>query len=504
MTFESSKKLLAIAVLFIIGMIAFFPCLNNGFTNWDDSAQILSNPLVRRLSWKDAVTIFKSRVVSEYHPLVTLIFAIEYRFFGAQPFPYHFHSLLLHLLNAVLVFFVLLKVGRKMPVAFIGALLFEIHPFQVQVVAWISARKDLLFACFYLVSFLFYCSFQSGGKKRFYFLALLFFIASLLSKTLAVTLPLIFLLWLYTEGKSIGKKEVAGVLPFLILSLAAGFFAFRMQVARGPGSAAHLGINFENVILAFRNLKFYFLHLLLPINLSPMYIFPERIDFWQLISLFSLFLIIPLFLWFYLYRREKRLIWGAGFFIIILFPVLRLVPFAGVESAAHRFLYLPSAGIFYLIGWIFYRLIEAGKMEKAAGLVALIVLATCLAVLSNRRCPLWKDSPALWEEVMRKQGESELFYHMLADHHFHSGRPEKAIELCNESILYNPAMAYSYLLKSRAQLLLGNKEEAKMTFQRYIEVLNKLGRGEQARRLAEELKIRFEETPDGEVPEGPR
>ncbi len=485
-----SKSFLPIIILLLVGAVTFSPILENGFTNWDDKAQLLDNPLVRELSIHNLKEIFTTPVVSEYHPLVTALFSLEYRLFGPNPFPYHLHSLLIHLANTLLIFFIFYKLSGKVSIALAGALLFEVHPFQVQAVAWISARKDLLFTCFYLASFLSYFTFRSKNKIIYYFLALLFFICALLSKALAVTLPVILLLWIYSEKKRRGRRELKWILPFIFLAAAVGWFALRMQVVRESGSAARLGFSFENLILLFQNLYFYITHIVFPFNLSPIYIFPKNINLWDLLTWSSFLLLFSLSIGLWRNRDNKPLIWGVVFFVITLFPVLRFIPFAGVEVAANRFVYLSCAGLFFIGGYIFYWLIcqGSGRIWRYGIILFWSAIILSLSILSARRCRLWKDSQIIWSEAIKKQGESELFYHMLADDNYHRGEFRKAIELCDRSIIFNPAMAYSYQLKARALLILGEREEAKNTFEEYLLVLNKLGRWEQAKREEKRLQ----------------
>lgn len=487
---KNFKIELSMIILLVVGSVAFSPILENSFTNWDDPAQLLDNPLVRELSFRNLRKIFITPVVREYHPLVTAIFSLEYHLFGLNPFPYHLHSLILHLINGWLVFFLFYRMSDRIPVALVGSLLFLVHPLQVQAVAWISARKDLLFPFFYLSSFLSYYSYWIHKKKSFYLLSLLFFICSLLSKSLAVTFPVILLLWLYSEKKKITSREFKGILPFIILAAAVSWSALRMQIIRETGSAAHLDFGFENVILLFRNLQFYLYNILLPFNLSPIYIFPQSINFWELLSISSFLLIFSLSIGLWKNREKKYLVRGVFFFVITLSPVLRFIPFAGVEVAAHRFVYLPCVGLFYLGGWIFYEHIRErnGRVRRYIIVFLLTGIILILSILSTRRCLLWEDSQSIWSEAIEKQGESELFYHMLADYYFRLGHLREAIDLCDKAIAINQAMAYSYLLKGRAQLVLGDREEAKNTFEEYLLVLNKLGRWEQARREEKKLK----------------
>jgi len=311
---KNFKIELSLIILLIVGSVTFSPILKNSFINWDDPAQLLENPLVRGFSARNLGKIFTTSVVSEYHPLVTAIFFFEYHLFGPNPYPYHLHSLILHLINGWLVFFLFYRLSDKIPVALAGSLLFLVHPFQVQAVAWISARKDLLFICFYLASFLSYYFFQSDKKKSLYLLSLLFFICALLSKALAITLPVILLLWIYSEKKRITSRELKGILPFIFLALTTGWFALRMQVVREPGSAAHLDFSFENVILMFGNCKFY-------LHLSEEH---------QFLGTALLLFFLPHFLsadWIMVVSRQQIPCPGRGFFYYHIIPGIEIYPF---------------------------------------------------------------------------------------------------------------------------------------------------------------------------------
>ncbi|MFH1038215.1 MAG: glycosyltransferase family 39 protein [PVC group bacterium] len=468
-------------VLLAAGASAFFPVLRNGFTNWDDPAQLLANPLVREVSFRNTVEIFRSRVVSEYHPLVTALFSVEYGLFGLQPAVYHLHSLFLHLANTLLVFFLLFLLGRNLPAALAGALFFEINPLQVQAVAWISARKDLLFAFFYLLALITFIFYHNRQSARFYLISIIFFILSLFCKTTAVTLPPVILLWLSCFRRRLLKKDWIVLLPFFILALAVGVPALMMQTARYPGSAAHLGLSGENVLLFFRNLGFYVIRVLLPVQLSPVYLFPARVAFFDVSVAGSVLLVCLLAVWLSANRGKNRdILFGTGFFIVTLLPVLRLIPFAGIEVAANRFMYLPLAAAGYLISGGFSGLLSrAGEVKRLKAVIILsgFMIAVFLAVGTGYRCRFWRDGGTLWNEALRQQGGSDLIYHMLADHAFRSGRYPETVSLCDRAIALNPAMAYSYLLKARAQRALGEEKAAAETGALYFEVLKKLGMG---------------------------
>lgn len=468
-----------LAILLVIGVITFFPVLGNNFTNWDDGAQLLNNPLIRKLSVRNLQEIFITTVVSEYHPLVTIIFSIEYHLFGLNPFPYHFHSLLLHLINAAMVYFLFSYLSQKRLISFIGSILFLIHPFQVQVVAWVSARKDLVYTFFYLVSLMTFFRYYDQKKRLLYFVSFLFFIASLLSKTMAVSLPVIILLWIYAYRRPLRRKDWIDLIPYFVISLIMGGMTLSIQTNRLPGSAAHLDFSYENIILFLRNISFYFTRLIFPANLSPVYLFPEKLSFGLASTWFFLVAILVLLAWFRKCREERNnIIWGTGFFLITIFPVLRLLPFSGIEVAANRFIYIPSIGLFYLVGCgvltIVGKLKESDPGRKAVWL-SLVLIIIILSSQTNKRCRIWRNSETLWTEAILRQGESDLLFHMLADSHYWEGRYEESIKLCNLAIALNPAMAYSYLLKSRAEAVLGLVEASAETRRQYDHVLKKLG-----------------------------
>ncbi|MEK7721441.1 MAG: hypothetical protein AAB359_03530, partial [Elusimicrobiota bacterium] len=131
------------ALLCLIVFTVFSTALKNGFVNWDDAQYVLSNPALRG-SWLDALGFSPGY----YHPLTTLTYKLEFVLFGLNPFPYHFTNLILHLIACVSAFYLLTALGTRRQAAFIGALLFGIHPVHAEPVAWISGRKELLWGIF--------------------------------------------------------------------------------------------------------------------------------------------------------------------------------------------------------------------------------------------------------------------------------------------------------------------------------------------------------------------
>ena len=195
-----NKWILPVVLLLVI--LAFSPSLFNGFIKNDDPTHLLENVTLRALTFENFRAMFQSIVNVTYIPLTTASFAMEYHFFGYNPFIYHLDNLLLHLGVIVCVFIFLQRLSLSVVAAGIGALFFGIHPLRVESVAWITERKDVLYGFFYMLAILQYWDYAKSGKKQFYFLSLLWGFLSILAKPMALSLPLILLLcdWWMRRG----------------------------------------------------------------------------------------------------------------------------------------------------------------------------------------------------------------------------------------------------------------------------------------------------------------
>ncbi|HMD13864.1 MAG TPA: glycosyltransferase family 39 protein, partial [Bacteroidota bacterium] len=205
--------------LFAATAIVYIPSLFNHFTNWDDEIYILNNPLIKNLSVDGVAKIFSTpQYMGNYHPLTLLSYAFDYHLAELQPFVYHVTNLLLHFGCTFLVFFFLIELGMQQTSSFLAALLFGIHPMHVESVAWLSARKDVLYAFFFLGALICYVRYIQRDTKRWYILSLLLFICSIFSKAVAVSLPVVVLLIDYLLDRPFSKKSILEKIPFFLFS----------------------------------------------------------------------------------------------------------------------------------------------------------------------------------------------------------------------------------------------------------------------------------------------
>lgn len=228
---NSPRVVLSSVLILVITFMAFAPCLKNGFIDsWDDREYVTQNTVIQHLSPHSMARIFSTFFASTYLPLTMLSYMFDYRFFRLDPFGYHLTNLIFHLLNCLLVFWFVRLLSWNALVSFIAAIFFGVHPLHVESVAWISERKDVLYSFFFLLSMICYCHYlQTRKTGKVYWLAVVFFVFSLISKAMAITLPLLLLLTDYLKGRKYDRGMIADKIPFLIFAVCFGILGIYGQ-----------------------------------------------------------------------------------------------------------------------------------------------------------------------------------------------------------------------------------------------------------------------------------
>ena len=154
--YRKYKNAIWLVGLSLITILIFYKTLSFGFLEWNESNLITNNQEVQNLSFKNIVSYFTNYEIDGYYPITKLSYAIDYKIGNKNPFVFHLISILLHVINIILVFYFIKLLIQKFEIAIVAALLFAIHPLQVESVTWISARSILLFSTFFLLSLIFY------------------------------------------------------------------------------------------------------------------------------------------------------------------------------------------------------------------------------------------------------------------------------------------------------------------------------------------------------------
>lgn len=333
-------------LLFILGItfFSFSSSLDNDFTNWDDRAYLLGNQNVRGLDIYHITRIFTSVVLGNYNPLTIFSFAIEYHFFGYNSFIYHLDNLLLHLGVTALIFLFALQWGLNMRAAALATLLFGIHPMHVESVAWVTARKDVLYSIFYMLALCQYLRYLKHRRWGAYGLSICFCLMSLLAKPMALSLPLIFLVCDWFKERKLEMRIFIEKVPHLIFIIPIVWITYSLNV-RIPGKDV-----LESALIWTWTLTFYIKKFLFPFILIPLYQLPEPISVFNdqyVISIgLSLFLVLGLF---YL-RKNRWFIFSFLFFFVSIFFLLRFDNLRDISIVADRFMYLPGLGFCVFFG----------------------------------------------------------------------------------------------------------------------------------------------------------
>jgi tetratricopeptide (TPR) repeat protein len=427
------------AILILTGLV-YSPVFQNGFVNWDDNVYIKENPLIYNFDLK---AIFSNYVSANYHPLTILVLAIEYHFFKLNETGYHAVNLFLHLLNVMLVFFAVLKLSKKTEVAFVTCLLFGIHPLHVESVAWAAELKDLLYTFFFLSAYFFYLKYLEELKSKYYIIALFLFLLSLLSKAMAASLPMVLILTEYYLGRKMNAKLWFEKIPFFLMAIGLGLVAVVAQ--RTAGATEMMVFPFqERIVYASYGFINYLYKVLFPLQLSAYYPYPvspgESIPVVYYIFLVAFILIIVAVL--YSIRFTKKIIFGIGFFSITVFLVLQLLP-VGRVIMADRYSYIPSIGIFYLLGEGFYSLWS--KNQKIIPITLVSILAVFFSIKTFSQCGVWKNSITLWSDVIKQHQTVSIAYNnrslaLKSDKKF-----DQALEDCSKAILLDANYSEAYI-----------------------------------------------------------
>jgi protein O-mannosyl-transferase len=411
----SYARWVVVSVILLVTFMAFFPSLqNNLLKTWDDQAYVTKNELVKSLSGSNIIKIFREDkgLYANYHPLTTLSLAINYYFSKEEPFGYHLTNLLLHLLNTLLVFiFIYLLTKNSLEIAAITALLFGLTPVHVESVAWISERKDVLYAFFFLASLIAYQLFLKKSDWKLYAVSLCLFLCAMLSKAMAASLPLVLILIGFMEKKRWTWKLLPDKIPYFALAILLGIHAIRIQ-AEGNAIGAVMFPFGMRVLHACYGFAAYMLKIILPAGLSAFYPYPYPLlnagwitNTTPAVFYLTLILTVVIFCFsmYCLVSHKKNLnITGFGlmFYAATIALVLQFLP-VGRAIMADRYAYVPAIGLFFIIGY-YASLLYHKKAYKVPVIVIVAIYAGFLFFLTREQTRVWKNDETLWNNVIRR------------------------------------------------------------------------------------------------------
>ncbi len=480
---RNRKYQLGLAAILVLTLIVYLNSLTNGFiTNWDDNRYILQNPYLKEFSWKTISTIFSSFYNLEYYPLTILTYLFEYQLWGLNAGPYHAFNLFIHLVNTILVFYLIRLIFQKKWLALLSALFFAIHPMHVESVSWISERKDVLYALFYLSSLITYVLYiRSNYKIRYLVYGIVLFILSLFSKSMAVTLPVILVGIDLFVNRKIHLRSIIEKIPFFILSLLFGILTLKSQTHSGP----YVDILFtipQRFFIVCYSIMLYVYKLILPFDLSAIYYYPIRhhqvdLNIGYYLAPFGVAILLTLP--FLLKKIKRELLAGLIFFIIILLPVLQLVP-VGQAIIAERYTYLSYLGLFIIVLFIAEYLlsnISSLKLRKQGTYFILIMFTLFFAYRVVDRNKDWQNGIVLFDDVIKRYPHIFYSYYVRGTAKQLENDTQGALADFNKCIELSPTFAHGY--SARGQLFYNIKRchDAVSDYTQYIRLMPRSDEG---------------------------
>jgi len=451
------NHLLCAAVLVMVSVAVYYNSLSNGFV-FDDWVVIVKNKHIADL--KNSLPSFFSNSYfkiaggeASYRPLTTLFYFLIHSFAGLNPFYYHLGSILLHAINVLLVYILTILLLGDWFKALLAALLFACHPALTEAVDGIAFNEDLLAAFFILLALILYVKAVDKKPVGFaYLLSLLFFFCGLLSKEMAISLPLIILLYDLTFQKTASQGVAANVLSTFRArwSLYAGYaltgsfyLLLRFIIFTKPGDGENLHyVNLLKRLLYLPNHIFSFVKLAVaPYNLKLDYVFSYPDHFFRISNLIGFVIILGLVvLSFFIYRHYKEIFFGIWWFLITLFPVYNIIVI--FNPLAERFLYIPLIGFCLVLSNIIYRackkILNRKASVRAVTLLIIIGLSSTYSVIAVRRNRDWKDDFTLWSKTVIQSPNSGVAHGSLGRAYLERGELDEAIAEYRKSIKLLP------------------------------------------------------------------
>lgn len=477
-----------------ITFVVYLPVLQNGFVNWDDDVYVYGNNNIRSINFSFLKWMFSAEANPTWHPLTLLSLATDYSTWGLNPFGYHLTNLILHAFNTFFVFILTVRLiennktserenrhcKKTVTAGFVTSILFGIHPLHVESVAWISERKDVLCAFFFLLTLIAYFKYISADlqikKFGYYIGCFIFFILALMSKPMAVSLPIVLLLldiYPLNRLRETGLKILLlEKLPFVLLSGLTALMAAWSQNLGGTLATFETHPIKVRLLVAVRSYIIYLVKMVFPFNLAPYYPYPDPLRISLLNSqylgpLILLFLIIS----FCVYQIKCKKIFFAAvwfYYLLTLLPVIGFVQVAE-HAAADRYTYLPSIGPFLLSGLGIGYLLEGSAGKQRTLIMALIALLLgILSIETINQIAIWKDSISLWSHEIKIFPNELRAYNNRGLAYSDRGFYEKAVEDLNRAIKIYPHQK-TYNNRAIVNYRLGHYEEAISDFTKAIE-----------------------------------
>ncbi|MBN2137950.1 MAG: tetratricopeptide repeat protein [Sedimentisphaerales bacterium] len=460
------KGLLICISIAAVTLAAYWRVLDADFINFDDTLYVTENPHVNTgLSIDNIKWAFSVGKVGYWHPLTWLSHMVDCRLYGLEPGPHHLTNLLLHIANSLLLFVVLRRMtGAVWCSAFVAAV-FAVHPLNVDSVAWVAERKNVLSTMFWLLTIWAYVGYAESGRTGRYLLAVVFFVMGLLAKPMLVTLPMVMLLLDYWPLRrlsfrqpsipAVGKKRKPlapprrklSVLrliweksPFLVLSLISvvlSFLSVRRLGITTSTDLVPLTLRLSNAAVSYVT---YITKIICPRNLAVFYPYPMEVAVWKSVGALLLLAGVS-FLLVWTFRKKAYPAIGWLWFVGSLLPVIGLVQAGLWPATADRWAYVPMIGLSVAVAWAVGDLAAKRRIPAFVFVLAAGACLTALTFSTFFQVGCWRNSKTLFTHALNVTTGNYIAHVNLGNALIKDGETAQAMSHYEKAIKIHPAYA---------------------------------------------------------------
>ena len=457
---ERAAVVLMCGVLALAVWLVFGQTLHHGFVNYDDNEYVYDNPaVVPGLTLRGIAWAFTHAHANNWHPLTWLSHMADCQLYGLDPAGHHLTSVVLHALNAILLFLVLRRMtGAFWPSAFV-AMLFGVHPLRAESVAWVSERKDVLSGTFFMLTLAAYQAYVSRPSRWRYLAVLLALALGLMSKPMLVTVPVVLLLldywplarWSRATASALMREKLP-LLALVLISIPLTLIAQRTAIQ--PLDALPLQLRLANAVQAY---VAYLGDLIAPIGLA---VFRPRGPLDAGTTVLALVLLAAITaLAVRLRRTRPYVLIGWAWYVVMLAPTIGIIQ-VGIQTRADRYTYLPQIGLTLLVAWGAADLVRrwrgAGNVVAvaAAGVVAAAIIA------ARAQVSVWRDSESLWSQALAHTTNNSVAECNLGAALLEQGRRAEAMTRFDRALAIDPDYREAHVDLGNALLDAGHADEA--------------------------------------------
>ncbi|MGD0785160.1 MAG: tetratricopeptide repeat protein [Sedimentisphaerales bacterium] len=433
-------RFILICVFLIAAIVAvYWPVYFHKFLKYDDDLYVTNNINIHSgLNFKSIHWAFTAGYASNWHPVTWISHMLDWQLYGNWAGGHHLTNVFFHILNTLILFYVLMRMtGAVWPSAFVAAA-FALHPLHVESVAWIAERKDLLSTFFWLLTMWAYVRYVEKPKLKWYLTAIVLFILGLMSKPMLVTLPFVLLLLDYWPlQRKFSRWLLIEKIPFFLCSFVSCIITYFIQQRGGATIAVEILCLKTRIANAFISYLTYITNMIWPSRLAVLYPHPGDAFSVTKAIISGLLLVIASVIFIYLGRRRRFFTVGWFWYLGTLVPVIGLVQ-VGVQSMADRYTYMTLTGLFIIIAFSANEFVPKLRYRNLILSCSAVAVLTGWAFTASVQLKYWKDSLPLFEHTLQVTENNPLILEDYATYLSELGRFDEAIEQSNKFLKMKP------------------------------------------------------------------